>query len=70
MGNIIAFVRDNLTNMVSSLGTGRDKAAASVYSMPMLTDEELLNAYRGGGSPGRSSISRHSTASVPGGTGR
>ncbi|MDX0249784.1 DUF1073 domain-containing protein [Sinorhizobium meliloti] len=47
MANIIAFVRDSLTNMVSSLGTSRDKAAANVYSMPMLTDEELLNAYRG-----------------------
>ncbi|MDE3824650.1 DUF1073 domain-containing protein [Sinorhizobium meliloti] len=47
MANIIAFVRDSLTNMVASLGTCRDKAAANVYSMPMLTDEELLNAYRG-----------------------
>ncbi|WP_457659671.1 anti-CBASS protein Acb1 family protein [Sinorhizobium medicae] len=47
MANIIAFVRDSLTNMVASLGTSRDKAAANVYSMPMLTDEELLNAYRG-----------------------
>ncbi|MDX1119601.1 DUF1073 domain-containing protein [Sinorhizobium medicae] len=47
MANIIAFVRDSLTNIVASLGTSRDKAAANVYSMPMLTDEELLNAYRG-----------------------
>ncbi|MDX0937416.1 DUF1073 domain-containing protein [Sinorhizobium medicae] len=47
MGNIFAFVRDSLTNLVSNLGTSRDKAAANVYSMPMLTDEELLNAYRG-----------------------
>lgn len=47
MANIIAFVRDSLTNMVASLGTSRDKAAANVYSMPMLTYEELLNAYRG-----------------------
>ncbi|MDW9444827.1 DUF1073 domain-containing protein [Sinorhizobium meliloti] len=47
MANIISFVRDSLTNMVASLGTSRDKAAANVYSMPMLTDEELLNAYRG-----------------------
>ncbi|RVK97527.1 DUF1073 domain-containing protein [Sinorhizobium meliloti] len=47
MANIIAFVRDSLTNMVACLGTSRDKAAANVYSMPMLTDEELLNAYRG-----------------------
>ncbi|ASP70352.1 hypothetical protein CDO28_01450 [Sinorhizobium meliloti] len=47
MANIIAFVRDSLTNMVASLGTSRDKASANVYSMPLLTDEELLNAYRG-----------------------
>ncbi|WP_085028737.1 DUF1073 domain-containing protein [Ensifer aridi] len=47
MGNIIAFVRDSLTNMVANLGTSRDKAAASFYSMPILSDEDLLNAYRG-----------------------
>ncbi|AEH79660.1 HI1409 family phage-associated protein [Sinorhizobium meliloti SM11] len=47
MGNIFAFVRDSLTNLVSNLGTSRDKAAATFYSMPMLSDEELLNAYRG-----------------------
>ncbi|MFK0273664.1 DUF1073 domain-containing protein [Ensifer sp. NPDC090286] len=45
--NIIAFVRDSLTNMVANLGTSRDKASATFYSMPMLSDEELLNAYRG-----------------------
>ncbi len=47
MGNIIAFVRDSLTNMVANLGTSRDKASATFYSMQMLSDEELLNAYRG-----------------------
>jgi phage-related protein (TIGR01555 family) len=47
MGNIIAFVRDSLTNMVANIGTSRDKAAASFYSMPILSDEDLLNAYRG-----------------------
>ncbi|APG91139.1 anti-CBASS protein Acb1 family protein [Sinorhizobium americanum] len=47
MANIIAFVRDSLTNMVANLGTSRDKAAASFYSMPILADEDLLNAYRG-----------------------
>ncbi len=47
MGNIIAFVRDSLTNMVANIGTSRDKAASTFYSMPMLSDEELLNAYRG-----------------------
>lgn len=47
MGNIIAFVRDSLTNMVANIGTSRDKAASTFYSMPVLSDEELLNAYRG-----------------------
>lgn len=47
MGNIIAFFRDSLTNMVANIGTSRDKAASTFYSMPMLSDEELLNAYRG-----------------------
>jgi phage-related protein (TIGR01555 family) len=47
MANIIALVRDSLTNMVANLGTSRDKAAATFYSMPTISDEELLNAYRG-----------------------
>ncbi len=47
MTSIFAFVRDSLTNLVSNLGTSRDKAAATFYSMPMLSDDELLNAYRG-----------------------
>ncbi len=47
MGNIIAFARDSLTNLVSRLGTERDKAAHTTYSMPMLADEEAVHAYRG-----------------------
>lgn len=47
MLNIFGFVRDSLTNLVANINTGRDKASSNFYSMPMLSDEELLNAYRG-----------------------
>lgn len=47
MGNIIQLARDSLTNLVSRMGTDRDKAAASYYGIPLLGDDQLLNAYRG-----------------------
>lgn len=47
MSKIFAFVRDSLRNLVANLGTSWDKAAATFYSMPLLSDEELLNSYRG-----------------------
>lgn len=47
MANIIAFARDSLTNLVSRLGTERDKASHTVYSMPLLADDQIVNAYRG-----------------------
>src|SRR5690348_591449 len=47
MGNILQFARDSLTNLVSRMGTDRDKAAASYYTAPVLDDAQLLNAYRG-----------------------
>jgi phage-related protein (TIGR01555 family) len=47
MANVIALFRDSLTNLVSRMGTERDKAASSFYSMPALDDAQLLNAYRG-----------------------
>jgi uncharacterized protein len=37
---------DSLTNLVANLGTGRDKAASSAYVLSLLTDAELLAAYR------------------------
>lgn len=39
-------VADGLTNVVANLGTARDKAAASGYSGLVVSDTELLNAYR------------------------
>ncbi len=47
MTNVIALFRDSLTNLVSRMGTDRDKASASFYGMPLLDDLQLLNAYRG-----------------------
>lgn len=47
MANVIALVRDSLTNLVSRMGTERDKASSSYYGPPVLSDQELLNAYRG-----------------------
>ncbi|MGY3330111.1 phage-related protein (TIGR01555 family) [Mesorhizobium sp. USDA 4775] len=46
MANVIALVRDSLTNLVSRMGTGRDKAASSFYAFTSLSDAELLAAYR------------------------
>ncbi|TPM39595.1 phage portal protein [Mesorhizobium sp. B2-3-4] len=47
MANVISIFRDSLTNLVSRLGTDRDKAAGSYYGLPILDDTQLLNAYRG-----------------------
>ncbi|OEZ02310.1 MULTISPECIES: phage portal protein [Stenotrophomonas] len=43
----IAQIRDGLVNLVSNLGTPRDKAASSFYGIPMLTEQDAENAYRG-----------------------
>lgn len=45
--NIARFVGDSLTNLVSRMGTERDKASSSFYGIPALDDGQLLNAYRG-----------------------
>lgn len=47
MGNVMTFVRDGLASLVSGLGTERDKAASVYYAEPTITDEQLVNAYRG-----------------------
>jgi phage-related protein (TIGR01555 family) len=45
--NLASYFADSLTNLVSRMGTDRDKASASYYGLPILSDQELLNAYRG-----------------------
>lgn len=47
MGNVVTFVRDGLASLVSGLGTERDKAASVYYAEPTISDEQLVNAYRG-----------------------
>ncbi|HBP0226685.1 TPA: DUF1073 domain-containing protein [Pseudomonas aeruginosa] len=44
---VVRFLSDKLVNFVANLGTERDKAAGSFYAPVLLTDEQLLNAYRG-----------------------
>lgn len=46
MGNVINLMRDSLTNLVSRMGTGRDKASHSFYSHMVLDDAEIANSYR------------------------
>lgn len=45
MSNVIAFVRDSLTSLVSRMGTERDKAATTFYTHAVMTDEQLIAAY-------------------------
>lgn len=50
MANIVQFARavgDSLTNLVSRMGTERDKASHSVYGAAHLSDEQIATAYRG-----------------------
>lgn len=47
MANVATKIRDGLVNLVSNLGTPRDKAASSFYGQPLFTDDEGSNAYRG-----------------------
>lgn len=44
---VMQYVGDTLRNLVANLGTPRDKASSSTYATPCVTDEQLLNAYRG-----------------------
>jgi hypothetical protein len=46
MGKLAQF-KDGLVNLVANLGTSRDKAAASHYGLPILSELDACNAYRG-----------------------
>lgn len=37
---------DGLVNLVSGMGTGRDKAGQASYAMPVMTDQQALIAYK------------------------
>lgn len=45
--SLTTFLHDKLVNLVSGLGTDRDKASQSSYTSPMLSDVQIENAYRG-----------------------
>ncbi|QIG73240.1 putative portal protein [Rhizobium phage RHph_N17] len=48
MGSVITFAKDALTSLVNGLGMiGKDKAASVVYTLPLWTDEDFSNMYRG-----------------------
>lgn len=49
MQNVVQFgrrVADSLTNLVSRMGTDRDKAAGSYYGLTLLTDDQIYTAYK------------------------
>ena len=43
----IRYLSDKLVNLVANLGTDRDKSSGTTYGPALMTDEELINAYRG-----------------------
>ena len=47
MGHVLSMVRDGLVSLASRMGTDRDKAASVFYAQPILTDEQIIAAYRG-----------------------
>jgi phage-related protein (TIGR01555 family) len=44
---MLQFLGDRLQNLISGLGTDKDKATRSAYVLTFLTPEELIYAYRG-----------------------
>lgn len=44
---VVRYFSDKLVNLVANLGTERDKASGSAYAPVVMSDEELVNAYRG-----------------------
>lgn len=44
---VVSFISDKLVNLVANIGTDRDKASASFYATPVMTDEQIHNMYRG-----------------------
>lgn len=44
---VVRYIGDGLKNLVSKMGTDRDKASHSHYGVPVVDDQQLVNAYRG-----------------------
>lgn len=53
MRGILTTLGDSLTNFVANIGTSRDKATHSHYGIPLLTDDQLINAWRGAWLPAK-----------------
>lgn len=47
MARKLAQFADGLVNLVANLGTTRDKAAHTHYALPLMTEFDAVNAYRG-----------------------
>lgn len=48
MGKVINFLKDGMQSLVNGLGiVGQDKAASTVYTLPLWTDDDLMTMYRG-----------------------
>ena len=44
---VVRYLNDKLVNLVANLGTERDKASGSMYAPAHLSDQQLVDAYRG-----------------------
>lgn len=44
---VVHYIGDKLANLVSKMGTDRDKASHNYYTTPVVDDLQLINAYRG-----------------------
>jgi hypothetical protein len=51
MRPVISMVCDGLMSLASRMGTERDKAASVFYASQLITDEQILSAYRGAWMP-------------------
>ncbi|WMT85578.1 DUF1073 domain-containing protein [Pelagibacterium sp. 26DY04] len=45
-GHPLSVVGDSLTNLVSRMGTERDKSASTFYALTLLTDDQIIAAYK------------------------
>lgn len=44
---VVRYIGDRLINLVSKMGTDRDKAASTTFGEPLLLEQDARNAYRG-----------------------
>lgn len=44
---VVRYFSDKLVNLVANLGTERDKASGSMYAPTFMSEQQLVDAYRG-----------------------